>query len=80
MVGAGNFSLYHRVQTSFGAHPASYPMGTRALGVKWLRHEADHSPPSSVEVKECFHSPSTPLWHGAQLKKAQGQVYLTFGT
>jgi hypothetical protein len=27
--GAGNFSLRHRVQTSSGAHPASYPMGTR---------------------------------------------------
>jgi hypothetical protein len=26
---AGNFSLYHRVQTGSGAHPASYPMGTR---------------------------------------------------
>jgi hypothetical protein len=27
--GAGNFSLHHRVQNGFGAHPASYPMGTR---------------------------------------------------
>jgi hypothetical protein len=27
--GAGNFSLYHRVQNGSGAHPASYPMGTR---------------------------------------------------
>jgi hypothetical protein len=26
---AGNFSLDHRVQTSSGAHPASYPMGAR---------------------------------------------------
>jgi len=35
--------------------------------------EADHSLPSSVEVKECvdlyFHSPNTPLWRGAQLKR-----------
>jgi hypothetical protein len=28
-VGAGNFSLHHRVQTGSGAHPASYPMDTR---------------------------------------------------
>jgi hypothetical protein len=28
-VGAGNFSLNHRVQNDFGAHPAFYPMGTR---------------------------------------------------
>jgi hypothetical protein len=27
--GAGKFSLHHRVQNGFGAHPASYPMGTR---------------------------------------------------
>jgi hypothetical protein len=27
--GAGNFSLHHRVQTGSGAHPASYPMGTK---------------------------------------------------
>jgi hypothetical protein len=28
-VGAGNFSLHHRVQNGSGAHPASYPIGTR---------------------------------------------------
>jgi hypothetical protein len=27
--GAGNFSLHHRVQNGSGAHPDSYPMGTR---------------------------------------------------
>jgi hypothetical protein len=27
--GAGNFSLHHGVQNGSGAHPASYPMGTR---------------------------------------------------
>jgi hypothetical protein len=27
-VGAGNFSLQHRVQNGSGDHPASYPMGT----------------------------------------------------
>jgi hypothetical protein len=27
--GAGNFSLHHHVQNDSGAHPASYPMGTR---------------------------------------------------
>jgi hypothetical protein len=35
--------------------------------------EADHSPPSSAEVKECaelyLHSPNIPSWHGAQFKK-----------
>jgi hypothetical protein len=28
-VGAGNFSLHHRVQNGSGAHPASYLMGAR---------------------------------------------------
>jgi hypothetical protein len=27
--GAGNYSLHHRVQNGSGAHPASYPIGTR---------------------------------------------------
>jgi hypothetical protein len=27
--GAGNFSLHYRVQNGSGAHPASYPIGTR---------------------------------------------------
>jgi hypothetical protein len=28
--GARNFSLHHRAQNDSGAHPASYPMGTRS--------------------------------------------------
>jgi hypothetical protein len=67
--GAGNFSLHQRVQNGFGAHPASYPMGTRE---SFPGSEADHSLPSSAEVKECMelylHSPNTPSWRGAQLK------------
>jgi hypothetical protein len=56
------------------AHPASYPMGTKGSfpGNKAAGHEADHSPPSSAEVKECMelylHSSNIPSWHGAQLK------------
>jgi hypothetical protein len=41
-------------------------------GVKRPGREADHSPPSSAEVKECvelyLHSPNTHSWRGAQLK------------
>jgi hypothetical protein len=37
-VGTGNFSLHHRVQNGFGAHPVSYPIqwvrGTLSLGIK----------------------------------------------
>jgi hypothetical protein len=45
---------------------------TAFLGLKRLGREADHSPPSNAEVKECvelyLHSPSTPSWRGAQLR------------
>jgi hypothetical protein len=54
--GAGNISLHHRVQNGSRAHPTSYPMGARGSfleGVKRPGREADHSPPSSAEVKEC---------------------------
>jgi hypothetical protein len=54
LAGAGNFSLHLHVQNGSGAHPASYPMGTRgsSMGLKWPGREADHSPPSSAEIKE----------------------------
>jgi hypothetical protein len=47
------FSLLLSTQTGSGAHPASYPMGTGGAvpGVKRPGREADHSPPSSAEVK-----------------------------
>jgi len=67
--GAGNFSLQHCVKTGSRAHPVSYPVATRSsfLKVKWSGHEADHSPPSSADIKECMdlslHSPI--CLHGA---------------
>jgi hypothetical protein len=49
------------VQNGSGAHPVSYPMGTRSsfLGVKGPGREADHSPPSSAEVKNAWSYTST---------------------
>jgi hypothetical protein len=48
--------------------------GALSLGVKRPEREADYSPPSSVEVKECvelyLYSPSTPSWRGAQFKQS----------
>jgi hypothetical protein len=63
--GGVNFSLHHRIQNGAGAQPASYPMGTRGFfpGVKRPRREtdqADHSPLSSAEVKECVELYVTP--------------------
>jgi hypothetical protein len=52
--GAEDFSSSPCVQTSSGAHPASYQMGTGGPfpgGKAWPRRDTDHSPPSSAEVK-----------------------------
>jgi hypothetical protein len=65
---AGNFSFRYLVQTSSGAQPASYPLG---IGDSFSggKSEADRSPPSSAEVKECvqlyLYSPNTSSWRGA---------------
>jgi hypothetical protein len=50
--GEKEFSLTLLIQTGSGAHPAYYTMVMAALSLfgKWPWHEADHSPPSSVEV------------------------------
>jgi hypothetical protein len=46
-IGWLGFDCRH-VQTGSGAHPASYPMGT---GGSFPGREAEHSNPSSAEVK-----------------------------
>jgi hypothetical protein len=60
--------------------PIHWVPGAVSLGVKRPGHGADHSPPSSAEVKECvelyLHSPNTPSSRDAQLRKAHGQFYL----
>jgi len=52
--------------------------GILYLRVRWPRREANHSPPSSAEIKKCaelyLHSPI--CHHGVVLSYAQGQVYL----
>jgi hypothetical protein len=56
------FSLLHIVQTGSGVHPTSYKMGTGGTfpGLKWQGREADHSPPTSAEVKKMWIYTSTP--------------------
>jgi hypothetical protein len=57
-------------------------MGTRGSfpGVKRSGREADHSPPSSAEIKESvelyLHSPITPSWIGAQLKHRGNFIFI----
>jgi hypothetical protein len=56
------FSLLHVVQTGSGVHQTSYAVGTGDLspGVKQPVREADHSPPTSAEVKKTWVYTSTP--------------------
>jgi hypothetical protein len=75
LMGAGNISLHHHIQNGSGStQPSSqWVPGALSLGVKQLGSEANHSPPSSAEVKECMelflHSSNMPSWRGTQLKK-----------
>jgi hypothetical protein len=70
----GIFLLTTASRTALGPTQPRIQCVTRALllGVKRPGREADHSPPSSAELKECveihLHSPNTPLWRDAQLK------------
>jgi hypothetical protein len=52
--------------------PIEWVLGALSLGIKRQGLEADQSPPSSAEVKECvelyIHSPNTPSLRGAKLK------------
>jgi hypothetical protein len=64
------------VQTGFGAHAAPYLMGTGWGGalypvVKQPGREADHSSPTSAEVKKTWIYTSTPpiRLHGAVLSE-----------
>jgi hypothetical protein len=55
-------SFLHIVQIGSGVHPTSYKMGSGGSfpGVKLQGREADHSPPTSAEVKKMCIYTSTP--------------------
>jgi hypothetical protein len=55
------FLFLHVVQTDSGVHPTSYAVGTGGSfpGVKPPGREADHSPPTSAEVKKTWVYTST---------------------
>jgi hypothetical protein len=69
--GLGIFLFTTAFRTALGPTqpPIQWVTGALYLGVKRPGREADHSHPSSAEVKECvelyLHSPSTPSWRAA---------------
>jgi hypothetical protein len=79
--GAGNFSLHHRLQVGFGAHPASYPTGTRSTFLGGKEAGVWSLPLSSIYCRgqECvelyLHSHNTPSWRGAPLKYRHNFVF-----
>jgi hypothetical protein len=63
--------------------PIHWVPGALSLGVRWPAHEADHSPLSSVEIKNAWSYTSTllstSLWHGAYLRTGMGYGISTLG-
>jgi hypothetical protein len=60
------FSTVFRLALGPTQLPIQWALGAFSLGVKWLGCEADHSPPSSAEVKNggaVPPLPSTSSWH-----------------
>jgi len=61
--GSDRNSLFSKAfRLTMGAHPASYSVGTNGAlpRLKWLQHAADHSPPSSAQIKEWGHTSILP--------------------
>jgi hypothetical protein len=74
----GNFS-HHRVQTSSGSHPASYPMGTRGSfprGVKLTTHL--HPVPRSRMHGAIPPLPHMSTWHSSQSKKKHRDNFTSY--
>jgi hypothetical protein len=62
------------LQRGFTHPPIKWVPEARFLGVKRSRREADHSPPSSVEVKNGGAIPPLPhmsSWRGAELSTGE---------
>jgi hypothetical protein len=80
-VGAGNFSLHHRVQNGSGAHSASYPMGTRGSFPRGKAAGALSWPLASIYCRAHWTNGAIPplpqcafmAWCSV---KAQGQLYV----
>jgi hypothetical protein len=84
--GLGIFLFTTASRTALGPTqpPIQWVPGALSLGLKRPGRKADHSPPSSAEVKECvelyLHYPNTPSWRDAQFKKHRDKFTFTRGT
>jgi hypothetical protein len=80
-IGASNFSPHHSFQTGCMVHPVSYAMGTRGSfpGIK-LKLTTHLQLVPRLRRWAIPPQPTTPSWHGAQLKRTQRQLYLWYCT
>jgi hypothetical protein len=60
--GVQDFTVVKKVHTAYGAHPATYSVGTLGCfrGVKRAERNGNHPPSASAEAKNKWCSPSTP--------------------
>jgi hypothetical protein len=81
LVGAGNFTFRHRVQTGYGAHPASYSMDTWGSFPRGKAAEARNWPLTSIQcLGQRIRGAIPPLSQYAFMAwcsvKARGHLYL----
>jgi hypothetical protein len=78
--GLGSFFLHHRVHTGSGAHPASYPIGTRAISLRVKRRGVKLTTHLHLVLRSRMRGAIPPLPQYAFMEwcsvKAQGQLYL----
>jgi hypothetical protein len=76
------FTTASRMALGHTQPPIQWVQDALSLGVKRPGREADHSPPSSAEVKEWvelyIHYPNTPSWRGAQLNTGTTLPFLPY--
>jgi hypothetical protein len=78
--GLGIFLFTTAFRSALGPNqpPIQWVPGALSLWVKRPGREADYSSPSNADVKECvelyLHTPNTPSWRGAQLKKRRNNL------
>ena len=59
LAGMRDLSLFQNVQFSSGAHPTSDAMGV--VGLHWLGHGGDSSPPSCAEINGGSNTSTPPI-------------------
>jgi hypothetical protein len=80
--GISIFTTTSRTALGLTQPPIQWVPGALSQGVKRPERDADHSPPSSAESKECvklyLRSSNTPSWSGSQLKRRDNFTFYLY--